>query len=106
MSDPRRRLISNATLWHLHTAEGRKDALVQWVRDNGLDPDLIPIDEDLIVETGDDGARTIRFTEWGHNEDGVKTASESGEDPRTERVVPLLAEPPEDWPVYAVPGPA
>ncbi|MFH9072703.1 hypothetical protein [Streptomyces alboflavus] len=97
------RLISSKTLWGLHQAQGRTHEIADWARANSLDPDVISVDHDLIVEDGADG-RVIRYHEQLRNADGAKYACSCGEHPAVEeRIVPLVVEPPEIWPVYAVP---
>jgi hypothetical protein len=98
------RLISSATLWHLHCAQGRHDALLHWVRANGIDPDVVPQDRDLIVEDDPDGGRRIRYHAYVLTDDGHKQVDP--ERPAVtpmmeERTTPLVVPPPPDWPVYA-----
>lgn len=98
------RLISNAALWGMHTAQGRTDAIREWVRANGIDPNVVPVHEDMTIEDTPDG-RIIRFHAYRLAEDGSKqiTQQPDGGALVEERTVPLVVEPPADWPVYAVP---
>jgi hypothetical protein len=100
------RLISSATLWNLHTAQGRRDALLDWLRQNNVDPNAVPIGKDLTIEDGPDGARVIRYHAYVLTDDGNKqiASTQSGEPLIEERTTPLDVPPPADWPVYAVPG--
>ncbi|MFJ4682020.1 hypothetical protein [Streptomyces sp. NPDC088789] len=95
------RLISSATLWHLHIAQGRKEALCAWLRANGIDPVRVPQEYDLTVEDTPDG-RVIRHHVFATNDDDVKVEPQDGGPRIHERVVPLLVEPSADWPVYAL----
>lgn len=98
------RLISNATLWNLHIAQGRTDAVQAWVRANGIEPNTVPVDADMTIEDGQDG-RVIRYAAYALSDSGAKLADplRNGASRREERVVPLVVEPPADWPVYAAP---
>jgi hypothetical protein len=101
------RLISSATLWHLHVAQGRVEALCDWARANGIEPGEVSADDDITIEDGPDGW-VIRYRAFVRSSSGSKQVDPiRSEEALTEaRIVPLVAEPPEDWPVYAVPGPA
>lgn len=101
------RLISSATLWNLHCAQGRRDALLDWVRANGIDPNAVPIDRDMTIEDGPDGGRVIRYWAYVLTSDGSKQTDRQTDGALLEqRTTPLVVPPPADWPVYAVPGPA
>jgi hypothetical protein len=96
-----RRLITSKTLWGLHRAQGRTEEISSWAAANGIEPDGVSTNHDLIVEDGPDG-RVIRYRAYlraldgcKYHEDGVGPASE-------ERTVPLVVEPPDGWPVYAL----
>jgi hypothetical protein len=102
---PRARLISNATLWHLHQAQGRVEELREWARANNLTPADVSADNNITIEDGPDG-RVIRCHVFVRNDAGAKTESSGGGPNIEECTVPLVVEPPESWPVYAVPGPA
>ncbi|NUO43676.1 MAG: hypothetical protein HOV82_16760 [Streptomyces sp.] len=99
-------LISSHTLWNLHCAQGRRDALLNWVRANGIDPNAVPTDKDLTIEDRPDGGRIIRYTTYVLTGDGHKQVAQASDGGALleERSVPLVVEPPADWPVYAVPG--
>lgn len=96
------RLISNPSLWQLHQVEGRADAIADWVRANGIDPNEVSITHDLTIEERPDGAM-IRCTVISKNEHGRPYATADGDAAMEERTVPLVVEPPEGWPKYAVP---
>lgn len=96
-----RRLITSKTLWGLHVAQGCAEEISAWVAANGIEPDDVSTDHDLIVEDGPDG-RVIQYRAYlraldgaRYHVDGVGPASE-------ERSVPLVVEPPEHWPVWAL----
>ena len=98
------RLISNESLWHLHQAQGRTDEICNWASANGLVPGDVSADEDITIEDTPDG-RVIRCRVFVLSNSGSKQVDpiRSGE-PRTEElIVPLMVDPPEGWPVYAVP---
>lgn len=99
------RLISNATLWNLHQAQDRADAIRNWAEANGLTPADVSAAHDLTIEDGPDG-RVIRYTAYLRTDTGAKYVTAGGGPAAEERTVPLVVEPPEGWPVYAVPGPA
>ncbi|MFI6251484.1 hypothetical protein [Streptomyces sp. NPDC051016] len=96
------RLIFNPTLWQLHQVEGRSDAITDWVRANGIEPDEVSVTHNLTIEDRPDG-QVICCTAIARNENGRPYATADGEAAMEERVVPLVVEPPEGWPVYAVP---
>lgn len=91
MSDAR--LISNPAIWRLHCAEGRRDAVCDWLAANGIDSLAVLSTEDLVVEDAPEGGRQIRCTVI------EKDATEPAE-----KVVPLVVPVPDGWPYYAVPG--
>lgn len=99
------RLISNPTLWELHRAEGRTDAIAEWARANGLDPHEVSVAHDVTIEDRPDGA-VIRCMVLARNELGNKYATADGTVAVEECTVPLVVEPPEGWPKYAVPDAA
>lgn len=96
------RLISNATLWNLLIAEHRVEAIQTWARENGINPDDVPVDADMTIEDTPDG-RVIRYVANLRNEEGRVRADpfHPGSELREQRAVPLVVEPPADWPVYA-----
>lgn len=97
------RLISNKALWGVHRAQDRTDALCEWARANGLTPDDVSADDNITVEDTSDG-RIIRCRVFVHTDSGAKQVDpiRSGEALMEERAVPLVVEPPDDWPVYAL----
>ncbi|MDJ0460618.1 hypothetical protein [Streptomyces sp. H27-C3] len=101
------RLISNATLWQLHRAQGRTGALYEWAGANGLTPDDVSADHPITIEDTPDG-RLIRCRVFVRGDNGLKQGDPTryGEALTEDRTVPLAVEPPDDWPVYAQPGPA
>lgn len=97
------RLISNAALWGMHISQGRAEEIAGWVAANGVDPDDVSTDHGLTVEDGPDG-QVIRFRAYRRALDGAKYVDElAGGAAVEERAVPLVVEPPDGWPVYAVP---
>jgi hypothetical protein len=61
-------------------------------------------DHDILIEDGPDGP-LIRYREYVLDDSGSKLVDPfDPEEVRTEeRTVPLVVEPPEDWPVYTRP---
>lgn len=102
---PDARLISNAALWGLHTAEGRAEAVREWVRANNIDPNVVAVDRDLTVEDTPAG-RIVRYTAFVFTRNGRVQFDPANPNRALmhERTVPLVVVPPADWPVYAVPG--
>lgn len=96
-----RRLISNKALWGMHRAQGRADEISAWVAANGIEPDDVSTDHDVIVEEGPDG-RVIRYRAYLRALDGCKYHVDGVGPASEERTVPLAVEPPDDWPVYAL----
>lgn len=101
------RLISNASLYRLHLAQGRGEELREWVSANGLAPDAVSADDDTTIEDTPHG-RVIRCSVYDFSRTGSKQTDpvRPGEPLKEERVVPLVVEPPDGWPVYALPGKA
>ena len=96
-----RRLISSKTLWNLHVAQGRAEEISAWVTANGVDPDDVSTDHDLTVEAGPN-YRVIRYRAYLRALDGCKYHVDGVGPATEERTVPLVVEPPDGWPVYAL----
>lgn len=95
-----RRLISNKTLWPLHVRQGRADEISAWAAANGLDPEDVSTLHDLIVDATVKPAR-IRYAAYLRTLDGSKY--QEGNGPAVEeRTVPLVVEPPDHWPTWAL----
>lgn len=101
------RLICNASLYRLHLDQDQGEELREWARANGLEPDAVSADDDTTIEDTPDG-RMIRCRVFDFSDSGHKQAdpARSGKPLVEERLVPLVVEPPEGWPVYALPGSA
>ena len=95
-------MISNPALWQLHMSEGRAEAIGTWAKANGLTPRDVSVDHDIVID-GPDDTRVIRYHAYLRNERGSKYSVDGRDLAVEERVVPLVVEPPEDWPKYAVP---
>lgn len=95
------RLISNKALWGMHTAQGRAEEISAWVAANGIEPGDVPTEHDLTVEDGPDG-RVIRYRAFLRALDGCKYHVDGVGPALEERTVPLVVEPPDGWPVYAL----
>ncbi|MEI5100328.1 hypothetical protein RB200_19595 [Streptomyces sp. PmtG] len=102
------RLISSKTLSGLHRAQGRTDEICDWLRANDVEPDHVSADHDVTIEERPDGGRVIRYRAFLLDDSGHNLADVArGGEPLTERrTVPLVVEPPDGWPVHAVPGSA
>jgi hypothetical protein len=97
-----RRLISNKTLWPLHVAQGRAEEISAWVAANGIEPDDVSTNHDLIVEDVA-GVLSIRCTVYLRTLDGSKYVDGALDDAAVaERRVPLLVLPPDSWPTWAL----
>jgi len=96
------RLISSKTLWHLHQVERRDEAIGTWIRANGIRPRDVSVDHDIVID-GPPGDRVIRYTAFARTEGGSKYTLDGRNPVVEERTMPLVEEPPEGWPVYAVP---
>lgn len=99
------RLISSPALWQLHQVEGRTDAIRDWAQANGLNPNEVSVDHNVTIEDQPDGS-VIRYWVITRNERGKVYALADGSPAVEERTTPLVVEPPDGWPKYAVPGPA
>lgn len=87
------RLISNPTIWRLHCSQGRRDAVCDWLKANGLDPLAVLSTHDTIVEDAPDGGRRIRCHVI--EQDAARPV---------EKTVPLVVPVPNSWPHYTAPG--
>lgn len=97
-----RRLISNKTLWPLHVAQGRAEEISTWVAANGIDPDDVSTNHDLVVDDTSSPAM-LRYTAFLRALDGARYVDERAGGPASEeRTVPLVVEPPDDWPTWAL----
>lgn len=97
-----RRLISNKTLWPLHIAQGRAEEISAWVAANGIEPDDVSTDHNLTVEDGP-GGHVIRCRAYLRTLDGARYHVDGQDGAASEdRTVPLVVEPPEHWPMWAL----
>lgn len=97
-----KRLISNKTLWPLHVRQGRAEEISAWVAANGIDPDDVSTDHDLIVDDAT-APGVLTYTAYLRALDGAKYVDEHAGGPAVEeRTVPLVVLLPEHWPVYAL----
>ncbi|MCI3246343.1 hypothetical protein [Streptomyces spinosisporus] len=87
------RLISNPTIWRLHCSQGRRDAVCDWLKANGLDPLAVLSTHDAIVEDAPDGGQQIKCT-----------VIEKDATHPVETTVPLVVPVPDGWPHYTAPG--
>ena len=106
-TQPPVRLISNKALWGMHVGQGRAEEISAWVAANGIEPDDVSTDHDLIVEeastlTGGPGPLRLRYTAYLRTLDGAKYHVDGVGPAVEERTVPLVVEPPDGWPVYAL----
>lgn len=97
-----KRLISNKTLWPLHLVQHRADEITAWAAANGLDPDDVSTDHYLIVDDTEEPVM-LRYVAYLRTLDGAKYVDERSGSPAVEdRAVPLVVEPPEHWPTWAL----
>ena len=96
-----RRLISSKALWGMHVGQGRAEEISAWMAANGVDPDDVSTDHDLTVEAGPN-YRVIRYRAYLRALDGCKYHVDGVGPATEERTVPLVVEPPDGWPVYAL----
>lgn len=85
-------------------ATDRRQAICDWLAANGIDPNYVPRDTDLTIETDDRGQRLIKCEAFVRQADGSLTLDEHGTDAAREtRTVPLTVEPPEWWKPHVKP---
>jgi hypothetical protein len=87
------RLISNPAIWREHCAQGRRDAVCDWLKANGLDPLAVLSTHDTIIEDAPEGGRRIR----------CMVIEQDAAQP-VETTVPLVVPVPNDWPHHTPPG--
>jgi hypothetical protein len=87
------RLISNPAIWREHCAQGRRDAVCDWLKANGLDPLAVLSTHDTIIEDAPEGGRRIR----------CHVIEKDAAQP-VETTVPLVVPVPDGWPHYTAPG--
>lgn len=97
-----RRLISSKTLWPLHLVQHRAEEISAWAAANGIDPDDVSTDHYLIVDYTEEPVM-VRYVAYLRALDGAKYVDEQSGGPAVEdRAVPLIVEPPDDWPVHTL----
>ncbi|MEI5520702.1 hypothetical protein WB388_08815 [Streptomyces brasiliscabiei] len=76
----------------------RHAEFLSWLKANGIDPEDVPTNTEITVETGTDGGRLIRYTVYLRNANGAKYLDEAtGEPAQQERTAPAQVEPPMHW---------
>mgnify|MGYP001600438197 CR=1 FL=1 len=95
------RLISDRALFGEHRDAGRIDELCDWARANSLNPSDVAADEPITIEDTPDG-RVIRCHVYMTDGSGNKLKPQGGGPEIQERTTPLVVEPPDGWPVYAL----
>lgn len=78
-------------------SEARRLAICEWLTANGINPNIVPLHAGLETATRPDGTRVIRFEAYIRDEAG-RLLADGDEPAREDREVPLLVEPPENWP--------
>jgi hypothetical protein len=96
-----RRLISNKPLWQLHLAQHRADEIRTWAAANGIDPDDVSTDHYLLVDHTEEPVM-VRYVAYLRTLDGAKYVDASGGPAVEDRAVPLVVEPSEHWPTWAL----
>lgn len=82
----------------------RQQELCDWLAANGVNPHVIPIDADLTISAGPDGARVIHYEACVFDDGGAPVRNERGTDVAVEkRTAPLLVEPPAWWKPFEKP---
>jgi hypothetical protein len=86
-----------------HVTDRRAD-LCDWLRANGVDPNRVPTDSDLYIETDDNGHGTLHFEQYDTDAFGRPIPNERGDGAaRRPADVPLASEPPEWWRPHSKP---
>lgn len=91
--------VYDADTWPVVACSERLPELRAWLTANGINPDDVPVHEDITIEPLTlGGDRAIRFTAHLRNADGHKYLDEAtGEAAQEERIVPLVVDPPPQW---------
>lgn len=88
--------------------EDRRKAVCAWLRANGIDPNIVPQDADLYLESAPEGdpytGRYLHYEVFHLNSDGRRHTDERGLSAALEqRSTPLLVDPPDWWEPYRKP---
>lgn len=95
---PDLQLVYEPGMWPEFFGTDRHADFLSWLRANYIDPEDVPSEAEITVETSVDGARLIRYTAYLRNEDGAKYLDESiGEAAQETRTAPVQVEPPMHW---------
>lgn len=88
---------------HEH-ATNRREAYAAWLTANNINPNLVPLDADVYLDTAPDGTRHIVYEAFHLTPDGHRQVNERGDGVAIERrTTPLLVEPPDWWEPYRKP---
>ncbi|KIF66225.1 hypothetical protein HY68_36540 [Streptomyces sp. AcH 505] len=78
--------------------DDRRQAVADWLRANGVDPNHVPRDTDLTISTSPDGTRHLNYEAFVVDSEGRKMVDERGTSAAIEpRTVPLAVPPPGWW---------
>lgn len=82
----------------------RRKLLCDWLTANGVDPNRVPRDSELYIETDDNAQGTLYFEQYDVDAFDRRVLNERGDDcARRHATVPLAVEPPEWWTPYTKP---
>lgn len=91
-------LILNEDLWKKLT-DSRRTEIRTWLRMNGINPGIVPVDSDVLITEVSDGEWEIWFEEFQTNAVGdiVIDPDGTGEVCVFERATPMVIDPPVTW---------
>ncbi|MFI0900578.1 hypothetical protein [Streptomyces sp. NPDC020983] len=76
----------------------RREELCTWLRANGIDPNNVPLDADMTIESDATAQRWIRTEIYAINANGDRFMNAYGTNAARDRIMtPLKAEPPHWW---------
>lgn len=95
---PEPQLVYEPEMWPEFFGTHRHAEFLSWLKANGIDPEDVPTNTEITVETGTGGDRVIHYTAFLRNEDGAKYLDEAtGDAAHKERTAPVQVEPPMHW---------
>jgi hypothetical protein len=86
----------------IQTDWSRRTELCDWLTANGIAPNTVPIDGDLLIVDTEDG-RTIRYETFVRAKTGAKVMDPRGSEAYETHTVPLKTEPPAWFEPYEKP---
>jgi hypothetical protein len=89
--------VYEPAMWPRLVETGQREELCEWLRANGINPDCVPIHNEISVETSANSTGLIQYTAYLLTADGHKYLDPETDDAAQEqRTVPLVA-PPAHW---------